>query len=121
MGYNSQSKQISETILKSINNLLEEYVKDYGRLLHKWSRFQVNVLMLNCDAEILCLLEKNKITPHESAFHLGITFGILIIKYDIADAYCHQFGNKVIPRIKEIMDEDIQKEIMEYIVKGIDK
>ena len=119
MEYNLQNKQVTEKIVKIINDLRDCYIREYRSPVTDWDHIQSQMYMLNCDGEIQSLLEKHDIDIHDNTYFIGITFGILVIKYEVMNSYFIDYGKNMPHYIKEEMYERVYGDIFKYIVNGI--
>lgn len=121
MEYNLQSKQISEKIVNILDDFKYQYAKEYKLPPCRWDRIQIQTYVLNCDAEIQCLLERNDIDINERTYFVGITFGILVIKYEVLSSFYLSYGKQMEYFRKEEMYERLYEEIFNYIINGIEE
>lgn len=119
MAFSLQSREIAKKIYNKIAKLQTIYIEKYGDVAG-WDRSERQFFMVNCDTEILALLDKEGINVHNSAYEFGITYGLLIIKIELIDNI-YENPEKLSSQETLEMHNELYDSAMYYLLKGVKK
>jgi hypothetical protein len=119
MKYNLQKKQVAEKIVNIINDVRSAYTTRIGQSPSQWDRATRQLFFLNCDTEIICLLEDLEFEINEGAFELGLTYGIMILEHETKSIFIERYGDMMDMIAKEKMYDEINEGIVNYISEGL--
>jgi len=112
--------KITDHALNLITDIRDKYVKEYHLEVNEWDDGLKQLYFLNCDMEILRFLEKNKIEANHSAVSFGLSYGMLILKNQIACNYNERYSEECKSlEIKDKMYSDINMATRDFIINGV--
>jgi hypothetical protein len=127
MPLRGRSKMKVQYISESIRNRLEDlkilYVDDHGEI-PTWDDNLKMIFFLNCDVDLESLFRYLKITPDNSCFDIGISYGIMVLQTCLTQEYLDDRGVDEIRHLclgdREILNNKINESIYNYIMDGVD-